>query len=162
LTISVVREVTVSDEIEAGGATTSTPVTGEGQRSLMPMKVGSATVYVVQTEGAGIVGGDDEIYTAAPNPREIFDRAVDVIRECVVKIGEGVEALAEKAMPRELTVEFSLTFEAKGKTAILPVFVTAEHGVGAGLKISAVWKRGDIKSGEKSDTVKESKGGEER
>lgn len=148
----------MSDEIEAGGATTSRPLTGGDQRSLVPMNVGSATVYVVRTGDASIVAGDDEIYTAAPDPREVFDRAVDVIRECVVKIGEGVEALAEKAMPRELTVEFSLTFEAKGKTAILPVFVTAEHGVGAGLKISAVWKRGDIKPGEKADTAKEAEG----
>lgn len=150
------REVIVSDEIEAGGATTSAPV-GD-QRSLVQMKVGNATVYVVQTGAASTVISDEEIYTAAPNPREVFDSAVDVIRECVVKIGEGIEALAEKAMPRELTVEFSLTFEAKGKTAILPVFVTAEHGVGAGLKISAVWKRGDIKPGAKSDTAKEAEG----
>lgn len=148
----------MSDEIEAGGASTSVPVTEGEQRSLVPMKVGSATVYVVQTGDASVVTGDDEIYTVAPDPREIFDRAVDVIRECVAKIGEGVEALAEKAMPRELTVEFSLTFEAKGKTAILPVFVTAEHGVGAGLKISAVWKRGDIKPGEKSAAAEEPAG----
>jgi hypothetical protein len=150
-------EVAVSDEIEAGGATTSAAITGGDQRSLVPMKVGNATVYVVQTGGAGIMT-DGEIYTVAPNPREVFDSAVDVIRECVTKIGEGVEALAEKAMPRELTVEFSLTFEAKGKTAILPVFVTAEHGVGAGLKISAVWKRGDVKPGENSGSAKEPAG----
>jgi hypothetical protein len=145
-------KVNVSDEIEAGGATTSAPITGGDQRGLVPMKVGSATVYVVQTGDVGIVN-DDEIYTVAPNPREVFDSAVDVIRECVMKIGEGVEALAGKAMPRELTVEFSLTFEAKGKTAILPVFITAEHGVGAGLKISAVWKRADIKQSEKPNSA---------
>jgi hypothetical protein len=146
------------DEIKVGGATTSAPVTGGDQRSLVPMKVGRATVYVVQIGDASIVTDDREIYTVAPNPREVFDSAVDVIRECVTKIGEGVEALAEKAMPRELTVEFSLTFEAKGKTAILPVFVTAEHGVGAGLKISAVWKRGDVKPGENSGSAKEPAG----
>lgn len=146
----------MSDEIEAGGAMTSAPATGGGQRSLVPMKVGGATVYVVQTGDASIEAGDDEIYTAAPDAREVFDRAVHVIRECVVKIGDGIEALAEKTMPRELTVEFSLTFEAKAKGAIVPIFVTAEHGMGAGLKISAVWKRGDIKPGEKSDTAKES------
>ena len=147
----------MSDEIKVGGATASAPVTGGDQRSLVPMKVGNATVYVVQTGDAKIVT-DDEIYTAAPDPREVFDKAVDVIRECVVKIGKGVEAVAEKAMPRELTVEFSLTFEAKGKAAIIPVFVTAEHGVGAGLKISAVWKRGDEKPGEKSGSAEEPAG----
>jgi hypothetical protein len=148
----------LSNKIEAGGATTSVPVAEGGQRSLVPMKVGSATVYVVQTGDASIVTGEGEIYPVAPDAREVFDRAVDVIRECVVKIGEGIETLAEKAMPRELTVEFSLTFEAKGKTAILPIFVTAEHGVGAGLKISAVWKRGDLKPGEKSGAAKEAEG----
>ena len=152
----------MSDKIEAGGATTSAPVTEGGRRSLVPMKVGSATVYVVQTGDTSIAAGEGEIYTVAPDAREVFDRAVDVIRECVVKIGEGVEAIAEKAMPRELHVEFSLTFEAKGKTAILPVFLTAEHGIGAGLKISAVWKRGDIKPGAKSGADKEAEGREER
>lgn len=145
------------NEIEAGGATTSASVTGGDQRSLVPMKVGSATVYVVQTGEVSVVA-DDEIYTVSPDPREVFDRAIDVIRECVAKIGEGVGALAEKAMPRELTVEFSLTFEAKGKTAILPIFVTAEHGVGAGLKISAVWKRGDVKLGGKSTDAEDPAG----
>lgn len=148
----------MSDEIEAGGATTSAPSAGGVQHNLVPMKVGSATVYVVQTGDANVVSDDDEIYTVAPNAREVFDMAVEVIRECVVKIGDGIETLAEKTMPRELTVEFSLTFEAKGKTAILPVFVTAEHGVGAGLKISAVWKRGDVKPGEKADADKEAEG----
>jgi hypothetical protein len=148
----------LSNKIKAGGATSPAPVTEGGQRSLVPMKVGNATVYVVQTGDASIVAREGEIHTVAPDAREIFDRAVDVIRECVVKIGDGIEALAEKAMPRELTVEFSLTFEAKAKGAIVPIFVTAEHGVGAGLKISAVWKRGDIKPGEKSDTAKEAEG----
>lgn len=152
----------MSDEIEVGGARTSAPVTGVGERSLVPMKVGSATVYVVQTGDAKIEAGDDDIYTAAPNAREVFDQAVDVIRQCVVKIGDGIEALAEKTMPRELTVEFSLTFEAKAKGAIVPIFVTAEHGVGAGLKISAVWKRGDVKPGEKSGAAKEPESREER
>lgn len=147
----------MSDKIEVGGATTSAPETGGGQRSLVPMKVGSATVYVVQTGDANIEAGDDDIYTVAPDAREVFDRAVDVIRECVVKIGDGIEVLAEKTMPRELTVEFSLTFEAKAKGTIVPIFITSEHGVGAGLKISAVWKRGDIKPGGKSGAAEDPK-----
>lgn len=145
----------MSDEIEVGGPTASVPEKGGGQRSLVPMKVGSATVYVVQTGDTTIEVGDDGIYTAAPDAHEVFDRAVDIIRQCVVKIGGGIEALAEKTMPRELTVEFSLTFEAKAKGAIVPIFVTAEHGVGAGLKISAVWKRGDMKPGEKPGAAEE-------
>lgn len=147
----------MSDEIKVGGAAASAPETGSGQRSLVPMKIGSATVYVVQTGDVTIEAGDDDLYTVAPNPREVFDQAVDVIRQFVVKIGDGVEALAEKTMPRELTVEFSLTFEAKAKGAVVPIFVTAEHGVGAGLKISAVWKRGDVKPDEKPGAAEEPK-----
>jgi hypothetical protein len=109
------------------------------------MKVGSATVYVEQSGDLSVISGEDEIYTVAPDAREVFDRAVEAIRECVGKIGEGIETLAEKALPQELTVEFSLTFEAKAKGAIIPIFVTAEHGLGTGLKISAKWKREDMK-----------------
>lgn len=143
----------MSDDIEVGGAPKSAPVTIEGQRQVVPMKVGNATVYVVQTGDINVASGiEDEIYTVAPDAREVFDKAIDAIRECVGKIGGSLETLAEKAMPRELTVEFSLTFEAKAKGAIIPIFVTAEHGLGTGLKISAVWKREDMKSNDKSST----------
>lgn len=146
----------MNDEIQARGATSSASAPGS-PRTLVPMRIGSATVYVEQSGDAGVVSGDDEIYTVAPNAREVFDWAVEAIRECVGKIGAGIETLAEKTLPQELTVEFSLTFEAKAKGAIIPIFVTAEHGVGTGLKISAVWKRGDVKPGEKSDATEEPK-----
>lgn len=138
------EEVTLDDEIQAGGATSSASATGS-PRKLVPMRVGSATVYVEQSGDSSVVSGDDEIYTVAPDASEVFDRAVEAIRECVGKVGAGIETLAEKALPQELTVEFSLTFEAKAKGAIIPIFVTAEHGLGAGLKISAVWKREDMR-----------------
>lgn len=134
----------MDDEIQAGGAASSAPATGSA-RKLVPMRVGSATVYVEQSGDVSVVSSDDEIYTVAHDPREVFDRAVEAIRECVGKIGAGIETLAEKALPQELSVEFSLTFEAKAKGAIIPIFVTAEHGLGTGLKISAKWKREDMK-----------------
>jgi hypothetical protein len=154
-------EAKLSNQIEAGGAATPVPVTSGEQRQVVPMKVGMATVYIVQTGDAHIVsgdGGEDEIYTVAPDPREVFDKAVDVIREGVRKIGASVEALAGKAMPQELTVEFSLTFEAKAKGSIIPILVTAEHGLGAGLKISAVWKREDVKTDDESSPSTNKKG----
>lgn len=144
----------MSDDIEAGGATTaSAPISGGDQRKVVPMKVGNATVYVIQTEDVSIVAEDNdegEIYTVAPDMREVFDKAIDAIRECVGKIGERIETLTEKAMPQELTVEFSLTFDAKAKGAIIPIFVTTEQGLQTGLKVSAVWKRGDMKPNDKS------------
>lgn len=140
----------MEDEIQAGGATTSAPATGGIQHNLLPMKIGSATVYIRQTGDGSVVSGDDELYTVAPDARVVFDKAVEAIRECVGKIGEGIGTLADKALPQELTVEFSLTFEAKAKSAIIPIFVTAEHGVETGLKISAVWKREDMKSKDKA------------
>lgn len=154
----------MSDEIEAGGAAEPTPEIGDVRRKAVPMRVGNATVYIIQTGETNIVSGEygeDEIYTVAPNVREAFDKAVDVIRETVGKIGEGVQKLAEKAMPQELEVEFSLTFEATAKTAIIPIFVNAEHGLGTGLKITAVWKREDMKpDGKESAGAKKHKGAE--
>jgi hypothetical protein len=123
------------------------------------MRIGSATVYVEQSGDVGVVSGDDEIFTVAPDAREVFDRAIEAIRECVGRIGAGIETLAEKALPQELTVEFSLTFEAKAKGAIIPIFVTAEHGLGTGLKISAVWKREDMKPKGESGSAAEKPGG---
>jgi hypothetical protein len=44
-------------------------------------------------------------------------------------------------------VEFSLTFEVKGKASIVPVFVTGESSVQSGLKVTALWKKPDTREG---------------
>jgi hypothetical protein len=131
----------MGSEIKAGGVERDEDETAQGERRFFPMKIGNATVFIQQTGVATLeedLGG--ELYVAAPDPQQIFDKAVDVIRECVRTVGEQVEALAEKAMPKEITIEFSLTFDAKAKGAIIPVFVTAEHGLHTGLKVIAKWE----------------------
>lgn len=132
----------MNNEIQAGGVDSSLHDAADHRRRLIPMKVGDATVFILQV-GTATVLEDDEaggLHAVAPDPKQVFDKAVDVIRECVRTVGERVEALAEKAMPKEITIEFSLTFDAKAKGAIIPVFVTAEHGLQTGLKVIAKWE----------------------
>ena len=111
---------------------------------LVPMQVGSATVYVTQTPDASVTVEDDRIRPVAPiSPAQAFESAGEILRECVRVMGERFENLADKAHPDELTVEFSLTFEVKGKASIVPVFVTGETSAQSGLKVTAVWKRAE-------------------
>lgn len=117
------------------------PVEDAGRR-LVPMPIGTAVVYVEQVGPPTPVAGDDSIYPVGPpSPHEMFANAVEVLQECVRVVGERVGDLAAQTMPQEVTVEFTLTFEAKGKTALIPVFVTGETGAATGLKVTAVWRR---------------------
>jgi hypothetical protein len=110
------------------------------------MRLGSAIVYIEQVGDPGVIEADDQVRPVAPpTPEEAFERAGDILRECVRIIGERVEALVTRARPQEITVEFSLTFEVKGKAALIPIFVTGETGAQTGLKVTAVWKRGEGK-----------------
>jgi hypothetical protein len=105
------------------------------------MRVGAATVYVEQISEPAVVydesGGIRPV--GAPDVGEAFRRAGEAIQECVSTIGQRIETLAGKTKPREITVEFSLTFEAQGGIHLLPILVTAQSKVGTGLKVSAVW-----------------------
>lgn len=135
------RRNDVSDEIFAGDLDLSrakpSPV-----RRLIPMQVGKATVYIEQIGESAEVQTDDSIYPVAPpTPGEVFENAVEVLQECVRVVGAKLETLATKAMPQEVTVEFSLTFQARGKMTLVPVFVTGETGVETGLKVTALWRR---------------------
>lgn len=136
----------MGDEIRTlGSAAGATP---EPTNIMVPMQIGSATVYVAQSAGGGVAVEDDRIRpVAALSPAQAFESAGDILRECVRVIGERFENLAEKARPDQVTVEFSLTFEVKGKASIVPVFVTGESSAQTGLKVTAVWKRSEGKEG---------------
>ncbi len=109
---------------------------------MVPMQVGSATVYVVQREAGAIAAEDDAIRPVAPlSPSQVFESAGEILRECVRVVGESFENLAETARPQQVSVEFSLSFEVKGKASIVPVFVTGESSAQSGLKVTAVWTR---------------------
>ena len=142
----------MGDEISVGGVAETSASDG---RRLVPMKVGSATVYVEQVGPPAEAVADDTIYPVAPSPREAFETAGEVLRECVRVVGEKMAAmgeaaqphavaLAKAALPEEVTVEFSLTFEASGRAALIPVFVTGESKAQTGLKVTAVWQKPDV------------------
>src|SRR5262249_25520170 len=117
-------------------------------RDFVPMRVGSATVFVEAIGETELATPADEIYTVAPvSPQEAFRIASEFLQECVLLVGERVEGLTENR-PSEVSIEFSLTFQVKGKASIIPVFVTSEAGAQTGLKVKAVWKIADKQSDE--------------
>jgi len=103
--------------------------------------VGSATVWIEQESDPAVVEDDRIRPVAAPSPEAAFETAGEILRECVRLVGDRIANLADKTRPQEVTIEFSLTFEVKGKASIIPVFVTGESTAQTGLKVSAVWKR---------------------
>jgi hypothetical protein len=113
----------------------TSPVT---PKKFVPMLIGNAVVYV-EHQGEAITDYDD-IYPVSPSPTEVFQTAVVALKECVRVVGEHIEQLSGKVLPKEMEIEFSITFDAKAKGALIPIFVTAEHGLQTGLKVKAVWK----------------------
>jgi hypothetical protein len=107
-------------------------------RRLVPMKVGEATVFIEEV-GAAEIATDTGIRTvgAVVEPTEAFERGGVALQECVRIVGEKIATLASEARPGQVSVEFSLNFEAKGKF-VIPVLMTAESGVSTGLKVTAV------------------------
>jgi Trypsin-co-occurring domain 1 len=130
----------MSDEIRPGiGSQLQT--SPQVQRRFVPMKVGDATVYVEQIGDLAEAATVDIHGVAMPTPADVFAKASEILHEGVRLMGEKLKLLEEKTAPQKVTVEFSLTFEAKGTTSLIPVFVTGTAGAGTGLKVSAVWER---------------------
>jgi hypothetical protein len=115
------------------------------ERYLLPMQVGSAIVYVEQVGEPAVVydesGGIRPV--GPPDVAEAFRRAGEAIQQCVTSVGSRIEALAGDLKPREVVVEFSLTFEASGGIHLFPVLVTAGSKIGTGLKVTATWLLSD-------------------
>lgn len=127
----------MTGEIRAGSA----EIRASGQtRNFVPLKVGSATVYVEQFGAPAGVETGGEIRPVAPSPEQAFQTGSEALKECVRVIGESWEKLAEKR-PEEVSVEFTLSFEVKGKAALIPVLLTGESTNKAGLTVKAVWRR---------------------
>ena len=105
----------------------------------IPMRVGEATVYVEQVGESLQIEPSDELYTVASSPREAFEQASTILQECVSVLGERLEGLAQKVKPSQISVEFSLSFEAEGSTHIIPVLLTGKTKAQSGLKVTAVW-----------------------
>jgi Trypsin-co-occurring domain 1 len=134
----------MSGPIRAGGATPHKPRIEMARRRLVPIQIGSATAYLEQFGEPAVVESEGRIRTVAPSsPGEAFETGGEILRECVRIIGERIEAMADRARPQRIAVEFSLSFEVKGKASIIPVFLTGETAGKTGLKITAEWTRTD-------------------
>jgi hypothetical protein len=138
----------MSGGIRAGKAPSRKRPAVAAERRVVPMQVGSATVYIEQFGDLIVVESEGAIRTVAlPSSSEVFEKGGDILHECVRVIGERIEAMAEKARPKKVTVEFSISFEVRGKASVIPVFLTGETGGQTGLKVTAEWTRADAKEG---------------
>lgn len=130
----------MSGKIRTGIRSQPRPAT-EARPQLIPMKVGNATVYVEQIGPPAEVRTEGRIRPVAPpSPEEAFETASEVLHECVRVLGERIEQLQSAISPREVTVEFSLSFEVQGAARIIPIFVTAQTKASTGLKVTAKWQ----------------------
>ena len=109
-------------------------------RRMVPLKIGEATVYVEQVGPLPEVERTEFVPVSALNPTEAFDKASEAIKECVRIVGGRIEELKEGLKPREVSVEFSLGFEASGRASWIPVLFQTEAKASAALKVTAVWQ----------------------
>lgn len=126
----------MDDEITAGGV-------GERgdqrpARRLVPVQIGTATVFIEQAGGpVELVAGDEVHPVALPGPQRAFEQAGDFLHECVGIFDARIRALASR--PQEVSVEFSLGFEVKGKATLIPILLSGETSTQAAIKVSARW-----------------------
>lgn len=110
-------------------------------RRLVPMKVGSATVFIDQVGVVPSPLADDRIYAVgALDPTQAFERAGEALREILAWVEKRSHELGDRR-PDDLTVEFSLGFEVSGQASIIPIFVSSSGKFDGNLKITAVWHR---------------------
>lgn len=128
----------MSDDIGYSGGRAESPEPPSIRR-FVPMRIGNAVVYVEEAQGTQDIEASDEIAPVSRNSDAVFDEAVSIIKECVEAVGKQIQRFETAAKPNRVEVEFSLTFEAKGKAQVIPVILTGETKGGTGLKVTAVW-----------------------
>lgn len=113
---------------------------GAGSTELIETSIGDAVVYFRVDRRLDVTEAEGIRPVAAPlvslNPVE---SAMKVARETVRLFAGHLAEIAEALRPTETALEFSLTFEAKGKHSIVPVFLTGEVSGEAVLKVKAKW-----------------------
>ena len=115
--------------------------TGTDDRRLVPMKVGSAVVYVEAVDDPAV----EEVGALEPvglDPTEAFEKASDAMRECVRIMGERLERMGDAVVPKEIGVEFTITFDVEGQAHIIPVLLTGKSKAAMGVKVTAKWNPG--------------------
>jgi hypothetical protein len=116
---------------------------GEAKLRVLPVQVGGATIFVEQIGDGPSTDYDDELYPVGPpSPKEAFEKANEALKECVRVVGETLYKIGDQAKPQEVSLEFSLTFQAEGTARIIPVLVTGKTAASTGLKVTATWKLG--------------------
>lgn len=111
------------------------------QPELIETSIGNAVVYFRVDSSPRPVTVDTEVRAVAAVDANAFEAAAKVIREGVRVIGAQVHEIGEALLPSELTVELGFTFEAKGKAAIVPVFLTGETSGRLAFKVIAKWQK---------------------
>ena len=112
------------------------------ERRLVPMKVGSATVFVEATDDDATLETDEFHPVGALNPEQAFENASHALKECVRVVGQRIESMQDTMLPKEVGVEFTLTFDVEGKATIVPVLLTGKAKTAVGIKVTAKWQPG--------------------
>lgn len=126
----------MDDEIAVGGIREPDDV-ASSQRHLVPIQVGEATVWIEHVADPVVEPGDAIHPVAPPNPQQAFESAASFLRECVRIFDDRIRRLERR--PEEISVEFSLGFEMRGKATLIPVFITGESRLSGGMKVTAIW-----------------------
>jgi hypothetical protein len=113
------------------------------QPQLTPSSVGGVPIYVAGHGDFELheADGDGEIYAVARvNPAQAIEVGLDAAREFMRAVGSRMGEITEATRPDEVTLTFSISFDAKGGT-VIPLLVTGEAGLSTGLSVEAVWRR---------------------
>jgi outer membrane protein assembly factor BamA len=131
-------------ELALGGA--EDEPRGRVEARVIPVQIGSAAVYVEQVGEGPTVEQSEEIYPVGPpSPTEAFDKANEALKECVRVVGETLGEISAKVKPQEVSLEFSISFQAEGTARIIPVLVTGKTAATTGLRVTAKWQLGERK-----------------
>ena len=112
-------------------------------RRLVPMQVGTATVFVEAIDDDTVVETDGFHAVGALNPQVAFETASEALKECVRVMGERIETMRDAMRPTEVGIEFTLTFDVEGKATIVPVLLTGKAKTAVGIKVTAKWHPGE-------------------
>jgi len=119
-------------------------------RRLAKLHIGDAVVYIEPVGGPVTVGNEDDdekLFAAGAQSYDdikdnAFDSALVAVRESIRSMGKHLRDISTDLRPQETTVEFSLTFDVKGRATPIPLFITAESKLHTGLKVTATWRSG--------------------
>ncbi len=116
----------------------------QGAVEALPLQIGAATVFVEQVGASVSTAYDEDLYPVGPpSPKEAFEKANEALRECVRVVGETLDKIGDQVKPQEVSLEFSITFQAEGTARIIPVLVTGKTAATTGLKVTAKWQLGE-------------------